>query len=282
MKKLRFPGDYIYISSPYGMRTLNGVTKKHNGIDLGWSSKYGGENSPILAAADGVVIASVDGKNNDTRTSTYGNYVILDHGDGITTLYGHLLKGSVPKKGTSFKQGEAFAKKNNSGYSFGSHLHFEVRINGIQVDPLLYTYADVGMTISSTTANKYAILKHDFSKVEPTPTKTIDELAKEVIQGKWGNGQERKDRLTNAGYSYKEVQDKVNKLLSPPVQPRFKKGDKVIPTNLVDYDGRFLKKYDDTYEVLEDSKADRVVLAARRNGRLVVWAAMNIKDVRRV
>lgn len=282
MKKLRFPGDYIYISSPYGMRTLNGVTKKHNGIDLGWSSKYGGENSPILAAADGVVIASVDGKNNDTRTSTYGNYVILDHGDGITTLYGHLLKGSVPKKGTKIKQGEAFAKKNNSGYSFGSHCHFEVRINGKQVDPLLYTYADVGMAISSTTANKYTILKHDFSKVEPTPTKTIDELAKEVIRGNWGNGQTRKDRLTKAGYSYKEVQDKVNKLLSTPVQPRFKKGDKVIPTNLVDYDGRFLKKYDDIYEVLEDSKSDRVVLAARRNGKLVVWAAMNIKNVRRV
>ena len=94
--------------------------------------------------------------------------------------------------------------------------------------------------------------------------------------------EERKDNLTKAGYDYKVVQDKVNKLLSTPVQPRFKKGDRVIPTNLVDYDGRFLKKYDDTYEVLEDSKADRVVLAARRNGRLVVWAAMNTKNVRRV
>ena len=280
--KLRFPGDYIYISSPFGKRTINGNTRNHNGIDLGWSSKYGGQNTPILAAADGVIESALDGKINDTSSSTYGNYIIIDHGSGIKTMYAHLLKNSLLKKGTKVKMGQEIAKKNNSGYSFGSHLHFEVRIKGVQVDPLLYTYADVGMAISSITANKYAILKHDFSKVEPTPTKTIDELAKEVIQGKWGNGQERKDRLTNAGYSYKEVQDKVNKLLSPPVQPRFKKGDKVIPTNLVDYDGRFLKKYDDTYEVLEDSKADRVVLAARRNGRLVVWAAMNIKDVRRV
>lgn len=280
--KLRFPGDYIYISSPFGKRTINGNTRNHNGIDLGWSSKYGGQNTPILAAADGVIESALDGKINDTSSSTYGNYIIIDHGSGIKTMYAHLLKNSLLKKGTKVKMGQEIAKKNNSGYSFGSHLHFEVRIKGVQVDPLLYTYADVGMAISSITANKYAILKHDFSKVEPTPTKTIDELAKEVIQGKWGNGQERKDRLTNAGYSYKEVQDKVNKLLSTPVQPRFKKGDKVIPTNLVDYDGRFLKKYDDTYEVLEDSKADRVVLAARRNGRLVVWAAMNIKDVRRV
>lgn len=280
--KLRFPGDYIYISSPFGKRTINGNTRNHNGIDLGWSSKYGGQNTPILAAADGVIESALDGKINDTSSSTYGNYIIIDHGSGIKTMYAHLLKNSLLKKGTKVKMGQEIAKKNNSGYSFGSHLHFEVRIKGVQVDPLLYTYADVGMTISSTTAKKHTILKHDFSKVEPTPTKTIDELAKEVIQGKWGNGQERKDRLTNAGYSYKEVQDKVNKLLSTPVQPRFKKGDKVIPTNLVDYDGRFLKKYDDTYEVLEDSKADRVVLAARRNGRLVVWAAMNIKDVRRV
>lgn len=280
--KLRFPGDYIYISSPFGKRTVNGNTRNHNGIDLGWSSKYGGQNTPILAAADGVIESVVDGKGNDTSTSTYGNYIIINHDSGIKTLYAHLLKGSLLKKGAIVKQGQEIAKKNNSGYSFGSHLHFEVRINGAQVDPLKHTYADNDMVIESGTAKKYSILKHDFSKVEPTPTKTIDELAKEVIQGKWGNGQERKDRLTEAGYNYKEVQDTVNKLLSIPVQPSFKKGDRVIPTNLVDYDGRFLKKYDDTYEVLDDSKADRVVLAARRNGRLVVWAAMNTKNVRRV
>ena len=53
----------------------------------------------------------------------------------------------------------------------------------------------------------------DVHYVEPTPTKSVDELAKEVINGKWGNGQERKDKLTNAGYSYKEVQDRVNEIL---------------------------------------------------------------------
>ena len=280
--KLRFPGDYIYISSPFGKRTLNGNTRNHNGIDLGWSSKHGGQNTPILAAADGVIESVLDGKINDTSSSTYGNYIIINHGSGIKTLYAHLLKNSLLKKGTKVKMGQEIAKKNNSGYSFGSHLHFEVRIKGVQVDPLKHIYADKNMIIEPDTAKKYKILKHDFSKVEPTPTKTIDELAKEVIQGKWGNGQERKDNLTNAGYSYKEVQDKVNKLLSTPVQPIFKKGDRVIPTNLVDYDGRFLKKYDDTYEVYEDSKADRVVLAARRNGKLVIWAAMNTKNVRRV
>lgn len=277
--KLRFPGDYIYISSPFGERTINGNTRNHNGIDLGWSKNHGGQNTPILAAADGVIESVLDGKINDTSSSTYGNYIIINHGSGIKTMYAHLLKNSLLKKGTKVKMGQEIAKKNNSGYSFGSHLHFEVRIKGVQVDPLKHIYADKNMIIEAGTAKKYKILNHDFSA---KPIKSIDEIADEVIKGKWGNGQERKDNLTNAGYNYKVVQDKVNKLLSTPVQPRFKKGDRVMPTNLVDYDGRFLKRYDDIYEVLEDSKADRVVLAARRNGRLIVWAAMNTKNVRRV
>ena len=279
--KLRFPGDYIYISSPFGKRTLNGNTRNHNGIDLGWSSKYGGQNTPILAAADGVIETVVDGKVNDTSTSTYGNYIIINHGSGIKTMYAHLLKGSLLKKGAIVKQGQEIAKKNNSGYSFGSHLHFEVRINGVHVDPLKHTYADNDMVIESGTAKKYSILKHDFSKVEPTPTKTIDELAKEVIQGKWGNGQERKDRLTNAGYDYYAVQARVNDMLKVDSKS-FKKGEKVVPIDLIDYDNRMLNSYDKVYEVFDDSKGDRVVLAARRNGKLIIWAAMNTKNVRRV
>lgn len=278
--KLRFPGDYIYISSPFGERTINGNTRNHNGIDLGWSSKYGGQNTPILAAADGVIETVVDGKINDTSSSTYGNYIIINHGSGIKTMYAHLLRNSLLKKGAIVKQGQEIAKKNNSGYSFGSHLHFEVRINGAQVDPLKHTYADNDMVIESGTAKKYSILKHDFS-VKPTPTKTIDELAKEVIQGKWGNGQERKDRLTNAGYDYYTVQARVNDMLKVDSKS-FKKGEKVVPIDLIDYDNRMLNSYDKVYEVFDDSKGDRVVLAARRNGKLVIWAAMNTKNVRRV
>jgi len=241
MKKLRFPGDYIYISSPYGKRTINGVTKNHSGIDLGWSSKHGGEHTPILAAADGIIETVVDGKNNDTTKSTYGNYVIINHGDGLTTLYGHLLKGSLLKKGTVLKQGQAFAKKNNSGYSFGSHCHYEVRINGKSVNPLLYTYADTNMIISSDTAKKYLILKYDFSQPEPIPEP-----------------------------------------IPEPTVTSFKKGEIVIPTRLVNYTGTKLIQYDKQYEVVEDSKGDRVVLGARRKGKLVVWAAMNTNDVRKV
>ena len=62
----------------------------------------------------------------------------------------------------------------------------------------------------------------------------------------------------------------------------FKKGEIVVPTRLVNYTGTKLVQYDKTYVVYEDSRNDRVVLAAPRHGKLVVWAAMNIKDVRRV
>ena len=67
---------------------------------------------------------------------------------------------------------------------------------------------------------------------QPTPSKTVDELAQEVIAGKWGNGQERKDKLTQAGYDYNAVQNKVNELLSSsqPLEEDFKVGDKVAVT----------------------------------------------------
>ena len=127
-------------------------------------------------------------------------------------------------------------RKNNSGYSFGSHCHFEVRINSKQVDPLLYTYADTNMIIATDTIKKYNILKYDFSKIEPIPEP-----------------------------------------IPEPSVDSFKKGDIVIPINLVNYTGTKLIQYDKQYEVVEDSKKDRVVLGARRKGKLVVWAAMNIK-----
>lgn len=242
MIKLRFPGDYIYVSSPFGKRTVNGKTTDHGGVDLGWSSKHGGQHTPIFAAADGVIETVVDGKGNDMSTNTYGNYVIINHGNGVKTLYGHLLKNSLLKKGTKLIQGQQFAKKDNSGYSFGSHCHFEVRIKGKKVDPLKYTYADVKMIIASDTSKKYKILKYDFSKPEPVvPTPVVP----------------------------------------TPVSTVFKKGEKVVPTKLISYTGSRLVQYDKQYVVYENSRNDRVILAAPRHGKLVIWAAMNTKNVRR-
>lgn len=115
------------ITSSFGNRlhpTLK-VYKLHTGIDIGAS--YG---TSILAANKGTVI--VAGWND-----AYGNYIIIDHGGGITTLYGHSSKLLV-SAGQTVNKGDVIAKVGSTGYSTGPHLHFEVRKNGTPVNPLSY------------------------------------------------------------------------------------------------------------------------------------------------
>ena len=67
--------------------------------------------------------------------ANYGNYIILTHGDGYQTLYGHLSAFSI-KRGQSVSQGQVIGKSGSSGYSTGPHLHFGVYKKGVAVDPL--------------------------------------------------------------------------------------------------------------------------------------------------
>ena len=68
---------------------------------------------------------------------------MIDHGDGLISLYGHLYQNSITvRKGDYVKQGQVIAKSGSSGNSTGGHLHFEVRINGNKVDPLEYVSVD--------------------------------------------------------------------------------------------------------------------------------------------
>lgn len=118
----------------------------------------------------------------------------------------------------------------------------------------------------------------------PAPAKkSIDEVAREALRGDWGNGDERKRRLTEAGYDYTAVQNKVNEMLAgsngvaPAPTPAFKVGDVVVPTRRVSYDGVALTQYDNSYTISE-LKGDRAVLMARG----AVWSAMNTKDIKKV
>ncbi len=119
--------SYVRISSPYGYRIhpIFGTKKFHSGVDL---AAPGGSN--ILAATDGVV--KMAGWNGG-----YGNCVIVDHGGGVSTLYGHAQRLCV-SKGQSVTRGQVIAKVGTTGNSTGNHLHFEVLINGKTTDPMAY------------------------------------------------------------------------------------------------------------------------------------------------
>lgn len=82
----------------------------------------------IVSAMDGTVVVS-------TKSSTYGNYIIIERGE-LRTVYAHCSKLLV-KQGKEIKQGEEIAKVGHTGNTTGSHLHFEVRINNIQINPRL-------------------------------------------------------------------------------------------------------------------------------------------------
>lgn len=117
------------ISSGYGYRIhpISGTKKLHAGIDIAAS---GGAN--IVAAESGTVILSSYGYNGG-----YGNYVIISHGNGVTTRYAHCSSLSV-SVGDTVTRGQVIAAVGSTGASTGNHCHFEVRINGNSTQPLDY------------------------------------------------------------------------------------------------------------------------------------------------
>lgn len=122
-----WPTTSRLITSYFGFRThpVTGIYTGHTGIDIGV-----GSGNPVYAAADGTVIIA-------GSYGGYGNAVVIDHGSGISTLYGHNSSVAVGV-GQKVSRGEVVASSGNSGISTGPHLHFEVRINGSYVDPLSY------------------------------------------------------------------------------------------------------------------------------------------------
>ncbi|HEX2433393.1 MAG TPA: peptidoglycan DD-metalloendopeptidase family protein [Gaiellaceae bacterium] len=108
------------VVSPFGMRW----GRMHEGIDIG-----AGYGTPIAAAASGTVIYA-------GWMGGYGNLIIIDHGGGIATAYGH--QSSFAVGGGHVSQGQTIGYVGCTGHCFGPHLHFEVRVNGSPVDPLGY------------------------------------------------------------------------------------------------------------------------------------------------
>ena len=122
-----WPATSYLVTSEYGYRVhpLQGVQKFHSGVDIG-----AGAGTPIYAAAAGTVATA-------TYNDSYGNYVLINHGGGNSTLYAHMSSMAV-SSGTYVSQGQVIGYCGSTGWSTGPHLHFEVRLNGSTVNPLSY------------------------------------------------------------------------------------------------------------------------------------------------
>jgi murein DD-endopeptidase MepM/ murein hydrolase activator NlpD len=116
-----------WVTSPFGNRTspFSGILTFHEGVDIAAQT-----GTPVMAPADGVVIKA-------GFTTGYGNMVEISHGYGIKTVFGHNSRINV-KAGQRVKRGEVISYIGDSGSSTGPHLHYEVLVNGLAVNPARY------------------------------------------------------------------------------------------------------------------------------------------------
>ena len=131
---LPYESGKVELTSKFGWRTLNGAANNHKGIDL-----VGRTTKTVVAPCDGTVGQSAifDKATDRTGTWEWGNYVRIDTPDGLKIYMCHLAERKV-KAGDQVKAGDIIGIEGNTGYSFGSHLHFEIRKNGVSVNPCTY------------------------------------------------------------------------------------------------------------------------------------------------
>jgi len=116
-----------WVTSPFGNRTspFSGIMKFHEGMDIAAQT-----GTPVVSPADGVVIKA-------GFSTGYGNMVEISHGYGIRTIFGHNTRLNV-KAGQRVKRGDVISYVGDTGTSTGPHLHYEVRLNGLPVNPIKY------------------------------------------------------------------------------------------------------------------------------------------------
>lgn len=125
--------DLTRVASGFGYRIdpIYKTTKMHAGIDF-----TAPQGTPIYATAEGVVSTSGNTGNG------YGNHVIINHGYGYETLYGHMVRVKA-RSGQAVKRGEVVGWVGSTGKSTGPHLHYEVHKNGSKIDPIYFFYNDL-------------------------------------------------------------------------------------------------------------------------------------------
>lgn len=118
------------VTDRFGVRRSFRSWKSHTGLDI--AARWG---TPVYVTADGVV-------ESVTWRGGYGKSIIVDHGNGIKTLYGHLSAYNV-RRGQAVKRNQKIAEVGSTGLSTGPHLHYEVRVNDIMQNPELYIFFDM-------------------------------------------------------------------------------------------------------------------------------------------
>lgn len=128
---LPYRSGSVTLTSRFGWRTLNGKQDYHKGVDLV------GTDKTLVSPCDGVVRSSTIITDKSNTTWEWGNYIRIDRADGLQIFMCHMASRNVTV-GQTVKAGDIVGIEGNTGYSFGSHCHFEVRKNGTSVDPTPY------------------------------------------------------------------------------------------------------------------------------------------------
>lgn len=187
----------------------------HDGLDL-----VGIDSKEIHSTVNGVV-EKAGWENALNHKQGFGLYVRIKKNNSVDRYYfGHMSKVFV-KKGQVVKIGDVIGIEGSTGKSTGSHCHYCARGNGSKSQ-----IRDI--CAISGIPNKIGTYDDGYLAKLEAQKKTALELAQEVLEGKWGNGAERKQKLAQAGYDYAEVQAEVNKLVSP-----IKKTDEEIAREVI-------------------------------------------------
>lgn len=184
--RLPYRSGTVTLTSRFGWRTLNGSQNYHNGIDLV------GTDKTIVSPVDGVVGSSAIITNKNDRTWEWGNFVRIDTDDGLMIFMCHMSQRLVTV-GTKVKAGDPIGIEGSTGYSFGSHCHFEIRKNGVSVDPCPYLnikneYGVHNLDKPETRPNDYEKNGLIFHKIENFAIKYHDKDKKAGGLGDYING----------------------------------------------------------------------------------------------
>jgi murein DD-endopeptidase MepM/ murein hydrolase activator NlpD len=186
------PANYR-ITSNYGYRHR----RMHRGVDLGYP-----EGTPVAAAWDGIVRIS----KGTANTGGYGNLVVIRHDNGLETYYGHLSRRLV-NPGQMVKAGDIIGLGGNTGRSYGSHLHFEVRYLGNDINPCRLIDFDNFKTKFDT------LYISGYTVSVPNPTQQVEQPAKPKPQTSAQYYKVRKgDNLGRIAAKYHTTVSKIKKL----------------------------------------------------------------------